>query len=210
MPDTTLAGAARTDSSADERFIRTLDETLEVLRGSGVPFAIIGGIASSILGRDRWTRDIDVLVPPEAADAVLRAFADHGFETERVAPDWLFKASRRGVPIDIIFRSSGGMELDDEMLERTASRSFRGLDLPVPAPEDLIVMKALAAGEETPRYWHDAVAIASSPGLDWDYLLARARRRDPHRVASLLLFARSEGAVVPMSVIASLIEDGRD
>ena len=48
--------------------------------------------------------------------------------------------------------------------------------LTVLGPEDLVVTKALAHGEETAHYWWDALAIVAGHELDWDYLLMRARR----------------------------------
>ena len=48
---------------------------------------------------------------------------------------------------------------------------------PVLGPEDLVVTKALAHGEETAHYWWDALAIVAKGELDWDYLLMRAPAR---------------------------------
>jgi Nucleotidyl transferase of unknown function (DUF2204) len=190
---------------AEQALMATLDETLEALRSNRIPFLLIGALASSVLGRKRWTRDIDVFVHPGMADYTLRSLASVGFETRMVDATWLAKADRGGVGVDIIFRSSGGIELDDEMLRRASVYSFRGRRVPLPAPEDLLVMKTLASREDTARYWHDAVAIAALP-LDWEYLVRRARLTQPQRVASLLLFARSEGVDVPEGIIEALLE----
>ena len=185
--------------------LATLDDALNVLTSNRIPFLVIGGLASSILGRKRWTSDIDVLVHPEMADYTLRALGAAGFRTEVADPGWLAKAYRRGVQVDVIFRSCGGIELDDEMLHRAGTHSFRGRSLPLPPPEDVLVMKAVAAREDTARYWHDAVAIAGG-ALDWQYLVRRALGSEPERVASLLLFARSEGLDVPADAIEALLE----
>ena len=40
-----------------------LGEATEALENAGVPYALIGGIASNGFGRPRWTHDIDVFVP---------------------------------------------------------------------------------------------------------------------------------------------------
>jgi Nucleotidyl transferase of unknown function (DUF2204) len=197
------AGAS-SRSRGDAALLLTLDDALHVLTSNRIPFLVIGGLASSILGRKRWTHDIDVFVHPDMTTYTLRALSAAGFETEVADPGWLAKAFRRGVQVDIISRSSGGIELDDEMLHRAATHVFRGRSLPLPPPEDVLVMKALAAREDTARYWHDAVAIAGEP-LDWSYLVRRALASEPERVASLLLFARSEGLDVPADVIDSLL-----
>jgi hypothetical protein len=190
---------------AEQALLATLDETLESLRSNRIPFLLIGTLASSVLGRKRWTRDIDVLVHPGMTRYTLRSLAAAGFDTRIVDPAWLAKADRGGVGVDVIFRSSGGIELDDEMLRRASVYSFRGRRVPLPPPEDLLVMKALAAREDTARYWHDAVAIAALP-LDWGYLLRRARETQPQRVASLLLFARDEDIDVPEGTVEALLE----
>jgi hypothetical protein len=83
---------------------------------------------------------------------------------------------------------------------------FRGRLVPVAPPEDLIVMKAQATSEETPRYWYDALAIIGLTDLDWDYLVARSLQHGARRMLSLLLFAASVDLVVPAAPIAALNE----
>src|SRR5262249_5832294 len=75
--------------------------------------------------------------------------------------------------------------------------------VPVLGPEDLVVTKALAHGEETSHYWWDALAIIAKCELDWDYLVHRARR-GPRRMLSLLLYAQSTDLAVPDPVILPL------
>src|SRR5207244_3537451 len=68
------------------------------------------------------------------------------------------------------------------------------------------VMKAVAATEDTPRYWYDAIAIVGHTDLDWDYLVRRARAAGVRRVLSMLLYAQSNDLVVPTWVLQSLAE----
>src|SRR5439155_3851631 len=121
------------------------------------------------------TIDVDVMVRPEDARRVLARLARSGFETQETFPDWLFKAARRGVVTDVIFCSRGGVYLDEEMRARRRRLEFMGRVMPVVAPEDLSVMKALAHSEETPRYWYDGLSVLARNEMDWDYLLRRAR-----------------------------------
>jgi hypothetical protein len=65
-------------------------------------------------------------------------------------------------------------------------------------------MKASAAGEDTARYWYDALGILSRADLDWPYLVARARQHGARRTLSLLLFASSVDLVVPSEPMAEL------
>lgn len=181
-----------------------LDDAVGSLRDAGIPFLMIGGVASTVWGRDRGTTDIDVFVRPDAVPAVLEALAAHGFETWTEDEHWLSKARRDGVTVDIIFRTSRDILLDDQMLRRASVGTFRGRRLPIAPPEDLLVMKASAAGEDTARYWYDALGILSRADLDWQYLVSRARQHGARRTLSLLLFASSVDLVVPSQPMAQL------
>ena len=201
------AASAPTDRGDDETFLRVLDEAHGVMGCLGVPYMSIGGIASSVWGRARWTHDIDFFVRPEDARTVLDALAGVGFETREEYPHWLYKAFKDDVLVDIIFRSTRDILMDDEMIRRAVLLDFRGRTLPIAPPEDVVIMKAIASGEDTPRYWYDALAIiANASDLDWDYLLRRARQHGARRVLSLLLYAQSNDQVVPSWAVEELFE----
>lgn len=180
-----------------------LDEVCAVIGAAGVPWILIGGIACAVFGRPRWSDDIDVFLRPEDAERSLEALAAAGYETHHTYPDWLFKAFKEGVLVDLIFKSAGDVYLDDEMLRRSRVESFHGHTVRVASPEDLLVMKTLAHSEPTPRYWHDALGVLSRSNLDWDYLLQRARQ-GPRRILSLLLYAQSNDLAVPDPVVDRL------
>jgi predicted nucleotidyltransferase len=185
-------------------FLDVLECTTRALDRASLQWAYIGGIASAVHGRPRWTYDIDVFVQPQDAHPALRVLADAGFDTDEKDPHWLFKAMDRGVLVDIIFKATAGIYLDHEMIERTRRRHFRGVQVPVVAAEDLVVIKATAFAEHTPRHWWDVLGVLARADLDWNYLLRRARH-SPGRVASVLLFARSVDIPVPRRVIDALL-----
>jgi hypothetical protein len=198
----------RSDDDFDEgAFLAVLGETQDALAQKDIPHLFMGGVSSAAYGRPRWTHDIDVFVRPEDAGLALGALAAFGFSTDETYPDWLYKASKDGVNIDVVFSSSGGVLLDDEMLERAAVESYRGKELPVLPPEDLFVIKALAHEEHMPRHWHDGVAVVAHCRLDWDYLMRRARRHGARRVLSLLLYAQSNDLVVPNGPVRALFDE---
>jgi predicted nucleotidyltransferase len=205
-PETADAIRPETD---DDVLLRVLDETMDALREAQIPFLLIGGVGSAVYGRERATRDIDLFVRPEAAPRVLEALAARGFETKVEYEHWLSKAFKDGVLVDVIFRSSRDILLGEEMLARATTMPFRGREVPVAPPEDLVVMKAVAASEDTPRYWYDAIAIIAQTELDWDYLVARARQHGARRILSLLVFADSVDLVVPSEPIEALYEATR-
>lgn len=196
--------AADRQWEVDEGSLLTvLDATVTVFDTEGIDALIMGGIASAIHGRPRWTHDLDVFVRPEHARILLQKFAEAGFETEETDPYWLFKAWKDDVLVDVIFRSVGDIYLDDDMLERRVSGDIRGRKVPLICAEDLLVIKALAHAEHSPRHWHDALGIIARNELDWEYVLRRARH-GPRRVLSLLVYAQSVDLTVPNDVIAAL------
>jgi Uncharacterised nucleotidyltransferase len=163
-----------------------LDETMQTLRDAGIPFLLF--------------------VRPENAKKVLELLGERGYTTKVEYEHWLYKAFKHDVLVDVIFRSSRDILLDEEMLRRARTMRFRGREVPVAPPEDLMVMKAIAASEDTPRYWYDAIAIIAAAELDWDYVLARARQHGARRILSLLLFADSVDLVVPRGPIETLYD----
>jgi predicted nucleotidyltransferase len=189
----------------EETLLRVAGEAIGAIERRNIPYAFIGGVASALYGRPRWTHDVDLFVRPQDADAVLDALGEEGFDIQRTDPFWLFKGIKEGVLVDVIFRSTGDIYLDDEMLERSAVEVFKGIKMRVVAPEDLVVIKAVVHDEKTPRHWFDALGIIARADLDWDYLVRRARRAS-RRVGSLLLYAQSNDLLVPPAALRSLLE----
>lgn len=156
----------------------------------GLPQGILGGIASAVYGRPRTTKDIDVFLRHGDAERALELLAARGFDVERTNESWIYKAFRDGVLVDLIFRVRCDIYFDDEMEQRCRRVEYAGVELPVVAPEDLVVTKAVVADEESPRHWHDALGVLAVNDLDWDYLVERARK-SPNRILSLLHYALS-------------------
>jgi predicted nucleotidyltransferase len=193
---------------SEERFLEVLDLATHAVRQAGVPFVVIGGIASAALGRPRWNprgADVDLFVRAEDAERALGALSSDGFATEEGEPHWVLRAARDGVTVDVIYRAAGDLYLDDDMLSRAEEVDFRGHKVPVVSREDLLVMKALAFGEQTPSYWHEALGIIARGELDWDYVLYRARH-GTRRILSLLLYAQSNDLPVPPRAVHELFE----
>lgn len=167
---------------------------------------MLGGLASSLVGRPRWTHDIDFLVRPDDARQVLGALEHAGFRSEETDPVWIYKAFKDGVMLDIIFMVTGGIYLDEEMEQRSVIREYDGLAVRIPSPEDQIVIKAIVHREETSRHWFDALAILGRAQLEWEYLLHRARL-GARRVLALLIYAQSMDILIPNWVIRRLYEE---
>lgn len=195
------------DEGEEEAFVRVLSETVGTLEREGVPYVLMGGIGSATHGRPRWTHDIDVFLRPEDAKRALVALEACAFEVEETYPDWLFKAFKSDVMVDLIFKSSRGILLDEEMIRRAERIEFKGVEVLVIPPEDLIVIKAVVHDEHMPRHWHDALAILAVCNLDWGYLVQRSRQYGARRVLSLLLYAQSNDLIVPAVPIRRLFEE---
>ena len=190
---------ARTGVNEDE-FVTAFRAACDALAGAGVPYLFMGGIASIVHGRTSWTHDLDVFIRRGDEPTAVEALVAAGYRLDPTTSSWFSKLWMNEVFIDVIYSSTGPVDMDDAMLERGEWAEVWGRKVPVLGPEDLVVTKALAHGEETEHYWWDALAIIAKGELDWDYLLMRARR-GPRRVLSLLLYAQSTDLAVPDHVI---------
>ena len=112
---------------------------------------IIGGVAASLLGRPRLTRDIDavVLLDSKRWEKFLTVGQQFGFEP-RIQDPLIFARKNRillvnhkptGIDVDI---SLGALPFEEEAIERAVSSEVAGVNIPLPTPEDLIIMKAVA------------------------------------------------------------------
>ena len=112
---------------------------------------IIGGVAASLLGRPRLTRDIDavVLLDSKRWEKFLTVGQQFGFEP-RIQDPLIFARKNRillvnhkptGIDVDI---SLGALPFEEEAIDRAVSSEVAGVNIPLPTPEDLIIMKAVA------------------------------------------------------------------
>lgn len=195
--------ARRTEGGA--RFDSVLFATLDALEEANIPFALIGGVAASGLGRPRSTHDIDIFVRPEDADSTLDVLGKRGFRTEKFDIEWLFKAFKDDILVDIIFKSEGEMYFDEEVQAKRKLMDYHGRKVPVVSPEDLVVIKCAVHYEGGPHHWHDALAILANATIDWNYLLKRSRKAS-RRVLSLLLYAQSNDILIPNWAVSHLYD----
>lgn len=195
----------------EKAVFQTFKESTDALDARRIPYVVGGGIAVWAYGRQRWTKDIDIFLYPQDAAKALDALADVGFQTEMTDHAWIYKAFKREVMIDIIFKSKGSILVDDEALRRGVDRKIDGISFRFMAPEDLIIRKIFSMIEERPD-WYDGISVIEglNGNLDWDYFVFRSRK-DPGRVLSFLLYAESEypreRMLIPFWVIRVLAEE---
>lgn len=164
------AGAELTPSLKD-----ALQAVLSLIRRMGDRGVVIGGLAASLLGRPRLTADIDVviLLSMDELPGLLEVAAQEGLvprmpdavEFARQHRVLLLRHAASGIPVDV---SLGILPFESEMIEHRLLLDVAGLMIPVPRPEDLIVLKAVA---HRPVDLADIQAIAEShPNLDQEYI----------------------------------------
>jgi hypothetical protein len=156
-----------------EALIATLKVSVATLRERGVPFALGGSLAAWARGGPVTKNDLDLMVKPHDADEALAALASAGMRTERPPEEWLYKAWRDDVLVDLIFYPSG-LEITDEVLARAEVLAVAAVATPVMALEDVLVTMLCAIDEHTLDYSR-LVAIVRSlrEQIDWPQLRAR-------------------------------------
>lgn len=131
--------------------IRVLSDLIAWLQAASVQGVIIGGIAASILGRPRFTRDVDVSVLVDEArwPDFLERSEQHGFTTRR--PDalefarqtrvLLLRHAPTSVDVDVLLAA---LPFEADVISRARLVPLGNLMVPLPTPEDLVIMKVVA------------------------------------------------------------------
>lgn len=141
--------------SSDKKNVLLFEDVLKDLlswfKKSLGEFLIIGGIAVALLTRPRTTKDIDVLTLLDESqwENFLKTGRGFGFEA-RIADALpfaqknrvlLLRHSKSGIDIDISF---GCLPFEKESVRRKTFHTLGTVTIPLPTPEDLIIMKMVA------------------------------------------------------------------
>ena len=128
----------------------------EMLDSIGLPHQFGGAIALAWYRNPRATTDIDInlTLPPEAARPILQALTLLGVtitpeDRAAIAVDGQARLDWEGSYLDVFFAT---MDLHFEMAERARVVRFGPVDMPILAPEDLIICKAVF---DRPKDWLD-------------------------------------------------------
>jgi len=147
-----------------------------LLKENDVEGIIIGGLAASLLGRPRFTNDIDLVILdlddrlPEFINKLKRfgiePRVNNVIDFAQQSRVLLMRHRDSGINIDI---SMGIMPFEREAVSRRKIESAFGLEVPLPSPEDLIIFKAIS---KRPQDTEDIKAIiARHPDLDKERVL---------------------------------------
>jgi hypothetical protein len=145
------------------------------LSSQGRQFALVGGLAVSVRGEVRFTRDVDIVVhvvdDPDAERLVFElrtkgytAVASIEHETrDRLATVRLL--SPQGVKVDLLFASSG---IEEEIVARATPVDMDDAGVvPVAGAEELLAMKILSMSELRLQDRLDAMRLVQFvPDLD--------------------------------------------
>ncbi|HLY54882.1 MAG TPA: nucleotidyltransferase [Stellaceae bacterium] len=151
---------------------RDFKELLSTLNGEGVRYLIVGGYAVSLHAQPRATKDLDIFIKPDPAnaDALFRALARFGAPLEGLTPvDFavpgsFFRMGRPPVMVDIL-PEIDGVDFDSAWSRRVMETIDvkTGLQAAFIAADDLIAAK-LATGRL--QDLADVEALRSAAGED--------------------------------------------
>ena len=181
----------------DDPIFETLRDASAWLAESGVPFALIGGLAATVRGRVRVTEDVDLLLACDltAAAALLNGVETSPFEAAFEDAEQLLRTAfilpldhrETGVRLDL---SVGLTLFEQEAVARAERQTLNGIQVFVITAEDLLVMKLLA---DRPKDQQDIEGIVETADerFDWDH--CRRLTEEFDREAGLNLTPRLDG-----------------
>jgi hypothetical protein len=139
--------------------LAALADLVDWFEAAAVPAMIIGGVAASLLGRPRLTRDIDALalIPESERGRVLDMAADHGIvaridgaqDSANGTRMFLMRHSASALDIDVAL---AGLSFEVQAISLGQPHDLAGIRFRLPRIEDLLVMKAFA---HRPKDWED-------------------------------------------------------
>jgi hypothetical protein len=155
----------------------TLADAASFLRIEGIPYALIGGLATSIRGEPRLTADVDLVIDAEIdrALALVGSLPQSPFRPlfedvyDVITRAFLLPLRHRStnIKVDIAIGLSG---FERQTVARAEAIEIAGCMVPVARAEDLLIMKVLA-GRPQDAQDVQGLVIAQGDSLDWDYCL---------------------------------------
>jgi predicted nucleotidyltransferase len=154
-------------------FEESLKKAVAALREAGVPFLLGGSLAVWARGGPETHHDLDLVIKPEDAERALQVLADAGMRVEKPPEEWLYKAWDGDILIDLIF-APRGLDVTDEVIERSELLHVAGITIPVMAIEDVLATKLMALHDHQLDYESLlTTARAVREQIDWESLRAR-------------------------------------
>jgi hypothetical protein len=166
-------------------------EALEMLNGSGANYMLGGAFAFfHYTGIYRDTKDLDVFCKSTEYPKILKFFGDKGYKTELTDARWLAKIFKNEYFIDIIFDTTNNIcRVDDLWYTHAVKAQFKGIDVLLVAPEELIWCKIYVQNRE--RFDGADVnhlLLKTGKHLDWKRLLFHMEQHWHLLLAQLIIF----------------------
>lgn len=154
----------------DPQVIRTaMKKTAAALRDKEIPHALAGGLAIWARGGHAVRHDVDFLVLPRDKERVLDILQEEGFQTERPAEEWLYKAYVDECLVDLIFTPPQGDAAT--FIDNAEDLVVDSVHMPVMRVDDVLIMKLAALTE---RYLDFGAALemtrATREQINWEYV----------------------------------------
>ena len=160
--------------------LSALEALVNFLSDSKIKNVIIGGIAASLLGKPRFTADVDglIVLPEENLSDFLKKAKNHGL-LPRISGALKFAKNNRvillkhrasGINIDLAL---GLLPFEMGAIKRAKIHKIGGIKFSLPTPEDLIIMKAVA---HRPTDLEDIRSILEAQSkLDFQHITRRVK-----------------------------------
>ncbi len=159
-----------------------LAQVLDRLTRSKTRSSLVGGLAVSIRGEVRFTRDVDIAIAVRSdaeTEAVVRALRVEGYSIaalvehgDRTRLSTVRLRAPGGAKIDLLAASSG---IESEIVETATPVEIEGAGaVPVAIAEDLLALKTLSYSDARPQDGIDARSLLlANPDLDLAFVRAR-------------------------------------
>jgi len=135
----------------NDPLVKTLSVLKKLMNKLGCPWMIIGGVAASLLGKPRFTADVDVVIIIDLKDLpnIIKTAEKLGLEPRiqdaesfaRKNRVLLLQYKKSSINVDI---SLGLLPFEQEAIKKSRQLKVGGLNLNFPMVEDLIIFKAVA------------------------------------------------------------------
>src|SRR5436309_2225709 len=97
-----VIAAVKDQEAQESKFAKALARLKALSHKEGIPLAIVGGLAAIHHGYERFTKDIDVVVPSQNLDILARVAQQYGIKVIWKDPDGWHKLHCEGVSIDVV------------------------------------------------------------------------------------------------------------
>ena len=173
------------DAVTDEQWA-TYRDAIQALRAADLRFLLGGGFAlATYVGRWRNTKDIDFYIRREDRDKVVETLSKAGFEDfypqRPYDRNWIYRSTRDGVIVDIIWAMANQRaQTDEQWFERAPAATVRGEALKIVPMEEFLWCK-LYIMQRDHCDWTDVFNLIYAVGkeLDWEHLLDRLEEDRP-------------------------------